>query len=142
MLCVVVALRVMATSLRVDPGENLFDCSLGRAAARRLTTGNHRGMRRRPDRLRGPDSAPAKNRAAYARDLGTLVFVLLTHAHLDHSGLLPRFATPHGRGPMIWCTKPTADLLPLMLKIRPGYAGRRGVTRRWARLLAAGSARW
>jgi metallo-beta-lactamase family protein len=66
--------------------------------------------------MRGPDSAPAKNRAAYARDLGPLDFVLLTHAHLDHSGLLPRFATPHGRGPMIWCTKPTADLLPVMLK--------------------------
>jgi metallo-beta-lactamase family protein len=66
--------------------------------------------------MRGPDNAPAKNRAAYARDLGALDFVLLTHAHLDHSGLLPRFAAARGHQPMIWCTKPTADLLPVMLK--------------------------
>jgi metallo-beta-lactamase family protein len=66
--------------------------------------------------MRGPDNAPAKNRAAYTRDLGPLDFVLLTHAHLDHSGLLPRFASLHARNPMIWCTKPTADLVPVMLK--------------------------
>jgi metallo-beta-lactamase family protein len=66
--------------------------------------------------MRGPDNAPAKNRAAYARDLGPLDFVLLTHAHLDHCGLLPRFASVRGRNPMIWCTKPTADLVPVMLK--------------------------
>jgi metallo-beta-lactamase family protein len=66
--------------------------------------------------MRGPENAPAKNRAAYARDLGSLDFVLLTHAHLDHSGLLPRFAAARGYQPMIWCTKPTADLVPVMLK--------------------------
>ncbi len=66
--------------------------------------------------MRGPENAPAKNRAAYARDLGPLDFVLLTHAHLDHSGLLPRFVAARGREPMIWCTKPTADLVPVMLK--------------------------
>jgi len=59
--------------------------------------------------------APAKNRAGYTRDLGRIDFVLLTHAHIDHCGLLPRFAA--GRGaPMIYCTKPTADLVPVMLK--------------------------
>jgi len=66
--------------------------------------------------MRGPDNAPTKNRTAYARDLGALDFVLLTHAHLDHCGLLPRFAAARGRSPMIWCTKPTADLVPVMLK--------------------------
>jgi metallo-beta-lactamase family protein len=66
--------------------------------------------------MRGPDNAPARNRAAYGRDLGPLDFVLLTHAHLDHSGLLPRFAAARSRAPLIWCTKPTADLLPVMLK--------------------------
>ena len=66
--------------------------------------------------LRGPHNAPTKNRIAWARDLGALDFVLLTHAHLDHCGLLPRFAAPHTRAPMIWCTKPTADLVPVMLK--------------------------
>ena len=66
--------------------------------------------------MRGPENAPAKNRAAYTRDLGALDFVVLTHAHLDHCGLLPRFAAARGRSPMIWCTKPTADLVPVMLK--------------------------
>lgn len=66
--------------------------------------------------MRGPDNAPTKNRSAYARDFGALDFVLLTHAHLDHCGLLPRFASARGHSPMIWCTKPTADLVPVMLK--------------------------
>jgi metallo-beta-lactamase family protein len=65
--------------------------------------------------MRGPDAAPVKNRAAYTRDLGALDFVLLTHAHLDHCGLLPRFGARGGRAPTIWCTKPTADLVPVML---------------------------
>lgn len=64
--------------------------------------------------FQGGRDAAAKNRAAYARDLGRLDFVLLTHAHIDHCGLLPRFAG--ARGPMIFCTKPTADLVPVMLK--------------------------
>jgi metallo-beta-lactamase family protein len=59
--------------------------------------------------------APAKNRAGYTRDLGRIDFVLLTHAHIDHCGLLPRFAAARG-APMIYCTKPTADLVPVMLK--------------------------
>jgi metallo-beta-lactamase family protein len=64
----------------------------------------------------GRDAAP-KNRLAYARELGPLDFVVLTHAHIDHCGLLPRFAWPrHGAGlPAIYCTKPTADLVPVML---------------------------
>jgi metallo-beta-lactamase family protein len=66
--------------------------------------------------FQGGREAPRKNREAYARDLGRLDFVLLTHAHLDHCGLLPRFAAEARRGPQIYCTKPTADLVPVMLK--------------------------
>ena len=62
---------------------------------------------------RGRASAHEKNLRQIGRDFGALEFVLLTHAHLDHSGLLPRFAK---RGPPIWCTKPTADLLGPMLR--------------------------
>jgi len=92
--------EVTGSCLRVAAGSLNFlvDCGLFQGA------------------MRGPDNAPARNRAAYARDLGELDFVLLTHAHLDHSGLLPRFAAARARAPLIWCTKPTADLLPVMLK--------------------------
>lgn len=64
---------------------------------------------------RGAGSAALRNRAALQRDLGRLDFVLLTHAHLDHCGLLPRFARGPQR-PTIYCTKPTVDLLGPMLK--------------------------
>ena len=41
--------------------------------------------------------------------------VVLTHAHLDHSGLLPRFVRNGFRGP-IYCSPATADLLTIVLR--------------------------
>ncbi len=41
--------------------------------------------------------------------------VLLTHAHLDHSGRLPKLVAEGFRGP-IYCTAPSADLVDLLLR--------------------------
>ena len=41
-------------------------------------------------------------------------FFLVTHAHIDHSGLLPRMVKEGFDGP-VYCTEPTADLLGIML---------------------------
>jgi metallo-beta-lactamase family protein len=45
---------------------------------------------------------------------GELAAVLLTHAHLDHSGLLPRLVNDGFRGRVI-CTPATADIAKIML---------------------------
>ena len=46
-------------------------------------------------------------------------FLLLTHAHIDHAGLLPKLYLEGWRGPM-WMTEPTAGLLEYLL---PDSAG-------------------
>lgn len=69
--------------------------------------------------FQGGRDTGTRNRVAYTRDLGRVDFVLLTHAHLDHSGLLPRFVANRDRRytpPHVYCTRATADLLPVMLK--------------------------
>jgi metallo-beta-lactamase family protein len=47
-------------------------------------------------------------------DPATLHGVLLSHAHIDHSGYLPRLVRGGYRGP-VFCTRGTADLLGVML---------------------------
>jgi len=56
----------------------------------------------------------AQNRARFPFDPAEIDFVLLTHAHIDHSGLLPRLAK-QGFGGSIYATPATLDLAEIML---------------------------
>ncbi len=64
--------------------------------------------------FQGPRTIEALNREPFGFDPRKIDAVLLTHAHMDHSGLIPRLAAEGFRGP-IWCTEATADLLSVML---------------------------
>ena len=63
----------------------------------------------------GPDARTKNLRALnFGFDVRSIDFVLLTHAHIDHSGLLPRLAVLGYRGP-IYATPATIDLLEVLL---------------------------
>lgn len=47
-------------------------------------------------------------------DPATIDAVIISHAHIDHSGYLPRLVRDGFRG-SVYCTKPTADLMEIML---------------------------
>jgi metallo-beta-lactamase family protein len=64
--------------------------------------------------FQGTRTLETLNREPFAFDPARIDAVLLTHAHLDHSGLLPRLVAEGFRG-SIWCTAPTAELLQEML---------------------------
>lgn len=64
--------------------------------------------------FQGGREARRKNREALDLDVRGIDFVLLTHAHIDHSGLLPRLAALGYRGP-VYATAATCDLLAVML---------------------------
>ena len=64
--------------------------------------------------FQGSRTLETLNREPFAFDAGRLDGVILTHAHIDHSGLLPKLVAAGYAGP-IWCTEPTRDLLRHML---------------------------
>ena len=64
--------------------------------------------------VQGGREAPARNRKPFAFDPKSIDFVLLTHAHIDHSGLLPKLTRAGFQGP-IYTTAATTDLLQVML---------------------------
>ena len=73
-----------------------------------------------------------RNWAPFPLDPASLDAVVLTHAHLDHSGHLPRLVRLGFEGP-IWCTPATAALCRILLpdsarllEEEAGYANRRG----------------
>ena len=76
-----------------------------------------------------------RNKDTSAYRASDMDFFLVTHAHIDHSGLLPKMAREGFKGP-IYCTKPTADLLGTMLadsahiqEMEADWANRKGKRR-------------
>ena len=64
--------------------------------------------------VQGGREAPARNHMPFDFDPRGIDFVLLTHAHIDHSGLLPKLVV-NGFDRPIYSTRATADLLGVML---------------------------
>ncbi len=62
----------------------------------------------------GGDKEEALNFAPFLFDPARLDFMLLTHAHIDHSGLIPRLVKEGFSGP-IYTTAATCDLVEIML---------------------------
>ncbi|HXR26319.1 MAG TPA: MBL fold metallo-hydrolase [Candidatus Baltobacteraceae bacterium] len=98
--------------------------------------------------FQGSPEEAARNRAGFAYDPATIDAVLLTHAHLDHCGLLPALVKGGFGGPII-TTRGTQELAELVLldsgklQIEQAQAHNERLareTRREAREAAAGSA--
>ncbi|MEZ4815437.1 MAG: MBL fold metallo-hydrolase [Bdellovibrionota bacterium] len=60
----------------------------------------------REQKLKNWDSTP--------KEIAKVERIFLTHAHLDHSGMLPRLFK-EGYHPEVWCTEGTAALLKILL---------------------------
>ena len=79
-----------------------------------MIAGTHRRFLVDYGMFQGGQETDEKNLTALPIDPSTLDFVLLTHAHIDHSGLLPRLCAQGFKGP-IYTTAATLDLLKILL---------------------------
>jgi metallo-beta-lactamase family protein len=55
-----------------------------------------------------------RNWEVFPVDPATIHTVVISHAHIDHTGYLPKLVKEGFKGP-IYCTQPTSDLMELML---------------------------
>lgn len=107
----IIHLIIMRITFHGGAGEVTGSCYLVEAvtnASRTLRFMVDCGM------FQGGRESYRKNLSALGFGVRELDFVILTHAHLDHSGLLPRLIALGYRGP-VYVTPATADLLEVML---------------------------
>jgi metallo-beta-lactamase family protein len=64
--------------------------------------------------FQGSRSLEGLNHRAFAFRPSEIDAVIVTHAHMDHCGLLPKLVAS-GYAGKVWCTAPTRDLLAFML---------------------------
>lgn len=63
----------------------------------------------------GGEELEARNRSPFPFRPSELTAVVVTHAHLDHTGLLPRLVAEGYSGP-VYCTSPSRGLISLVLQ--------------------------
>jgi metallo-beta-lactamase family protein len=85
--------------------------------------------------FQGDEATEARNWRPFPFPPRDVDGVVLTHAHLDHCGLLPKLVAEGFRGP-VWCTLPTRPLARLVLEDagelqeeEARYAARKGYSR-------------
>ena len=65
--------------------------------------------------FQGDEATEARNWRPFPFSPREVDGVVLTHAHLDHTGLVPKLVAEGFRGP-VWCTRPTRPLTRLVLE--------------------------
>src|SRR5512133_2686256 len=85
--------------------------------------------------FQGPKELRLRNRAAFPVEPASIDAVVLTHAHLDHTGALPLLGRDGLRAP-VFCTPATRDLAGLLLpdsgrlqEEETRYANRKGYSK-------------
>ncbi|MGH9874959.1 MAG: MBL fold metallo-hydrolase RNA specificity domain-containing protein, partial [Pyrinomonadaceae bacterium] len=79
-----------------------------------LVDNNHKRVLIDCGLFQGPRELRERNWAEAPFPAASVDAVLLTHAHIDHTGYLPRFVKQGFRGP-VYCSRGTADLLRILL---------------------------
>lgn len=64
--------------------------------------------------FQGPKEIKERNYKEFVVDPKSLDFLILTHAHIDHIGLVPKLCK-HGFNGPIYCSKPTQELASILL---------------------------
>lgn len=64
--------------------------------------------------FQGTKEVRERNYQPFRIDPASLEFLILTHAHIDHCGLIPKLCKQGFKGP-IFCTAATADLVAILL---------------------------